>query len=1212
MDNNYKKTFLFFLLFFFFLIKADFVLALEQQYPPIFGLSIGSGTLPEYARYFFNIGIAIAGILAVIVIAFGGIYYLVSLGRGQFTDEGRQWIKAGILGLILTVSSYLIVYTINPNLVVFNFNELLPLPFNNFFQKPPPNTTPFVYYNEIPLGTLTENTLSRTMDCYDFDSNGDPIESQIEVEINDNRQIINGPTLLNHDRVDCFLKLTKAAEKKSKLIKKLSDEIVKLMEQCSCEGKCNTTCDINNPGACFLPDTAQTDINKKCTLGRCVGAACKPLSTPGTGSSNDCCPTDSGIRNSETGRNFTVKEIIEHGPIKIGNPLPQEKTITFYTTYAHMDKIYASIGDRIIRGDVIGEVGGVNTNTGAHIHFAAGLQDPMWIDSISFNIYSSISAPGGSTGNRAAGVSGPMPIPNAYTPANLNYILSSLGAPVSLGYCNWKEVFGSLLHSGYAYWAQDWYCPTQAITEKAKVTAMAGNQDIKSTVVAIDPNVGNVVIEHKFTVAITSTPIELKKEFKGLDEFRTQLTNVSDFIETNNPKPKIDGREIAIIKNGNCRICDNACLQCNSDDSSCLAQCEEANTACQEERETCLQNSPWSNLKLIEQLMYFKEKMNEIKTSVEKDRSQLQSAEGALGQCYLAEPYIDFLKTVEKTKKEDKVVMALKTFNDPETQKPIDIYKYCKGFDYANSNAYTKCQNICPETLEDKTCYRAVPECDEENPQNQANCLIEQTARMKICYDNRKCPANTSPFATFKDCIQKFNQQCLALCDKKYPSEPSDELEKCKIKCGGSKCLLENEGNCVVNFPQLKTCTDKYSDPDNLKNCMDNSFLCKYGSDQYAGYPDCAKNQGQYSSSYLYQNPDKQKCRYPYRLYTYSNGVNSGQTCLNLYPETAKCPSASMCPKCPCGIINETINYDSGESGGGGGSGGGGNGSNGGNGEELSTKILGYQIATGACNESSYNDDPLTFYCQQNWWNKEIKTEEKNPIPIGKEKICSKEKEIPVGQTIDDAEKWADELIKNIDNFTKTTGEMIQYVKSIIQEQNYCQCDSACEEGRPCSFSCRYFPETDTADASCTPVLCAGISCQKMINLLRGGATKNCKAAKNGIFYYYDRIYKESKTFYKFAILDGRTDIVKKLSYSRKKMNEAGTAQSAFDREIKILSCERVQDEIISPIKEGKVRVENKTIESYCYGKILGKILKTPEPLADNWFYCEQRQGINE
>jgi len=1082
-----KKIFFFFLIFCFFLIKADFVLALEQQYPPIFSLSIGSGTLPEYARYFFNIGMAMAGILAAIVIAFGGIYYLVSLGMGKFTDEGKQWIKAGVLGLLLIVSSYLIAYTINPNLVVFNLNGLLPIPFGNFFQPPPTNTTPFVYYNEIPIGTLTENTLSRTMDCYDYDENGDPIEGKVKTD--DNR-VINGPPLLNHDRADCSLKLTEAAEKKSKLIKKLSDKIVTLMNQCSCAGKCDNTCNADSLDACKPP------VGKECLTGLCIGAACKPFE----GKSNDCCPEG-------------VKDKIEHGPIKVSNCVTD----------------------------------------------------------------------------------------SAYPPRSQCYSLSN-------------------------------------------------NEN----------------------------------EYKGLDEFRAKRTNISGFVEIQ-PKPEVSGKKVTIINNGNCQLCDDACSRCNPENRTCLSQCEINNTSCQENRRTCLQkNSKWGSLRLIEQLMYFNEKMDQIKSSAEKDLGQLKSAENILGQCYLAEPYVDLLKTNEKTKKEDKIILVQKTFGDPETQKQIDVYKYCKGFDYANSNAYSKCQNICPETLEDKTCYQRCQRCNEENPQRQTQCLKNQTQCVKACYDKHKCPnyANNNqsnnppanpPFtpATFDKCIEGLNQQCSDACVKKYSCSsqlcPQKDLQECQKKCGNdlsSKCLLKNEEICTVNFPQLKVCSDNYSDPDDLKNCIDNSFLCKYGSDEYAGYPDCRKTQGQYSSSFLYQNPNDQKCKNPYEPYI--SNTNTTQTCL--YPETAKCPVNSKCPKCPCGIIAETINYDSGGiSGGGGGGGGGGQcppgfclgpmcapgdckndsvcqpgycfgfgcvlgdcggggsssgGSSSGSGTE---KILEYQIVAGTCSEFAYNDDPLTFYCQQNWWQKENKTEEKLPTPIGKEKVCSKENEIPVGQTIDDTEKWANEFTKNINDFIKTIREMIQYMKSIGQEEKYCQCDSTCEKGLPCSSGCQYVPEVCVDDidvdgnpiVTCTPASCAvqpcdGISCQKVINLLKGGSTKNCPVEKNGTSYYYNKIYKVSKEFYKFSLVDGRTDILKELSYSRKKMNEVSTDQSAFGNEVKVLSCERVKDNIISPIIEGKIRIDDKTIKSYCYGKVLGKILNTPEPMADNWFYCEKRQGINK
>jgi hypothetical protein len=1016
VDNKYKKKiFLFLLIFCFFLIKADFVSALEQTYPPIFGLDIGEGTLPEYARYFFNIGMAIAGILATIVIVFGGVYYLISFGMGKFTDEGKQWVKAGVLGLILTVSAYLIAYTINPSLVAFNLNGLLGIPFDGLFGRPPANTTPFVYYNEIPIGTLTENVLSKTMDCYDFDSNGDPIEGSIKT---DDNQIINGPTLLNHDRVDCFLKIAKAAEKKADQIRELSEKIATLMGQCSCEGKCDTTCNINS--GCVVSGDS-------CT-GSCKGAACKFF----TGNNiTDCCPTDSGIRNPNSNKNFTVKEIIEHGPIRIGD---QEEICAY---------------------------------------------------------------------------------------------------------------FG--------------------------------------------------------------------KEFKGLDEFRTGLTSISNFIEVS-PKPKLSGKEVSIIRNGNCQIC------------------ESNDTGCQNSRKTCLRDSPWGNLKLIEQLTYFKEKMEQIKTNIEADKNQLKSAENILGQCYLAEPYIDFLKTFEKTKKEEKTILIQRNFNDPETQQQIGIYKYCKGFDYANSDAYSKCQNICPETLKNKGCYQECTQCPGENLEQQALC----NKCMKACYDVHACPApaNSNPmFATFKTCIDGFIQQCSNECNTLCSQE---EIQKCKNACGDdSKCLLENEEKCTVNFPQLKFCSDSYEKPENLKNCIDNSYLCKYCSDQYAGYPDCVKTLGgQYSSSFLYQNPSAQKCINPYGA-NRTSSIENKLTCLVANPEVAKCPSASMCPKCPCGIVNETISSPNNETACPSGScrgddgicspgncnpanNSGNNNSSGSSSGSSSTRVLGYRVCTADCSEYSYNDDPLTFYCQQNWWYKENKIEEKTPTPIGQEKVCSKENEIPIGQTIDDTEKWVDELSKKISDFTITIDKMVQYITTIGREQNYCKCDSTCKDGKPCASNCKYVEGVCSGDPvvcsepECIVQPCLGISCQKVINMLKGGKTQNCPAQQDGVSYYYNKIKGAYQIFYSFVIIEGRSDLVKKLSYSREKMNEASTAQSAFGGEAKILSCERAQDEIISPIKGGNVVVNGRTIKDYCYGKNLGKILNIPEPMADNWFYCEERQGINE
>ena len=68
---------------------------------------------------------------------------------------------------------------------------------------------------------------------------------------------------------------------------------------------------------------------------------------------------------------------------------------------------------------------------------------------------------------------------------------------------------------------------------------------------------------------------------------------------------------------------------------------------------TVIDPKNWQNLKLIEQLMYYKNKLEQIKSKVKNDLSNLQNGEFALSQCYLADTYVDFLKTFEQTKKEN-------------------------------------------------------------------------------------------------------------------------------------------------------------------------------------------------------------------------------------------------------------------------------------------------------------------------------------------------------------------------------------------------------------------------------------------------------------------------------------------------------------------------------------------------------------------------------
>jgi hypothetical protein len=64
------------------------------------------------------------GILAAIVLMFGGVLWLTAGGNPNRIENAKAWIGGSLTGLILALLSYLILYTLNPSLV--NFQTMQP------------------------------------------------------------------------------------------------------------------------------------------------------------------------------------------------------------------------------------------------------------------------------------------------------------------------------------------------------------------------------------------------------------------------------------------------------------------------------------------------------------------------------------------------------------------------------------------------------------------------------------------------------------------------------------------------------------------------------------------------------------------------------------------------------------------------------------------------------------------------------------------------------------------------------------------------------------------------------------------------------------------------------------------------------------------------------------------------------------------------------
>lgn len=71
-------------------------------------------------RYFAGV----AGILATVMMMWGGIQYILSLGNPQKLSEAKDTITGALIGLLLTLGSFSILYLINPNLTVFSVPQI--------------------------------------------------------------------------------------------------------------------------------------------------------------------------------------------------------------------------------------------------------------------------------------------------------------------------------------------------------------------------------------------------------------------------------------------------------------------------------------------------------------------------------------------------------------------------------------------------------------------------------------------------------------------------------------------------------------------------------------------------------------------------------------------------------------------------------------------------------------------------------------------------------------------------------------------------------------------------------------------------------------------------------------------------------------------------------------------------------------------------------
>jgi hypothetical protein len=104
------------LLFTVFDAQAEYTL--EVDYPTIGGVT-PTNELTGYIRYIYLFGLSLVGIAALGALVYGGFTYMLS-GTVTSKDEAKKYIWGAISGLVLALAAYLILNTINPDLVAWS------------------------------------------------------------------------------------------------------------------------------------------------------------------------------------------------------------------------------------------------------------------------------------------------------------------------------------------------------------------------------------------------------------------------------------------------------------------------------------------------------------------------------------------------------------------------------------------------------------------------------------------------------------------------------------------------------------------------------------------------------------------------------------------------------------------------------------------------------------------------------------------------------------------------------------------------------------------------------------------------------------------------------------------------------------------------------------------------------------------------------------
>lgn len=167
-----KYVILFFVLLFLFIASSTFATQVDWPKAPLTGTDLKeSSEFHEFIEYVYGWGIGLGAILTFAVIVYGGILYMISEGDPGKTRMAISRITSALLGLVLLLSSFIILNTINPQIVRLapipsmwdSLDLLTALPDQDAMREPPCEFV-VLYHNVDFKGRSAEYSLGEQVD----------------------------------------------------------------------------------------------------------------------------------------------------------------------------------------------------------------------------------------------------------------------------------------------------------------------------------------------------------------------------------------------------------------------------------------------------------------------------------------------------------------------------------------------------------------------------------------------------------------------------------------------------------------------------------------------------------------------------------------------------------------------------------------------------------------------------------------------------------------------------------------------------------------------------------------------------------------------------------------------------------------------------------------------------------------------------------------